>query len=505
MSTFTAYDPTQHNDQQITDAVITDGLTLSAPIQYRYGEVRHFLDFVQNEDGSFVFDDNGLPVMNESRSSSISFYDGSLSALNIGAGLLLSTGTATPAEENTSSSAGEPFDTTFGNEAPHEALQNALEKAFETRELTDTTSLTFTFNITDPSIKGIQFDAVFGSEEYPEFADSDYVDIGGIFVNGQNYGLFNGDPQQPLSILGDNIEAGNFIDNTEGVYPIEYDGFSPLLRITAPVQQGLNTIEIAIADTGDDIYDSALFFSNLHSTPYSGSGLATVIQPQPESTVIEDISGDQVFQLPEGYSGQLIFDPTKIGNDLIEAQSAFLQAILPIAAAELAQIDYDPQAQVLSLDTAFGTKTFEGLDQIKLSDVYAALDTQSGGKTYEAFSLLNAALGAAPDTDTLSLWVDKANNAANNTDLANQIIDYYTGEQGIETSALAGLLYQNLIHETAPAEATALLTSLVGEGNVFETQGDLLNFAATHEVNQQAVAATGIIGSIQLLNPDFFA
>lgn len=503
MATFTAYDSTQHNDQHIADAVISNGLTLSAPIQYRYGEVRHFLDFVQNEDGSFVFDDNGLPVMNESGSSSISFYDGSLSALNIGAGLLISTGTATPAEENTSSSSGASFDTTFGNEAPHEALQNALEEAFETRELTDTTSLTFTFNITDPSIKGIQFDAVFGSEEYPEFADSDYVDIGGIFVNGQNYGLFNGDPQQPLSILGDNIEAGNFIDNTEGVYPIEYDGFSPLLRITAPVQQGLNTVEIAIADTGDQIYDSALFFSNLHSTPYSGSGLATVIQPQPESTVIEDISGDQVFQLPEGYSGTLVFDAATVGNDLIEAQNAFLKALMPLSSQAL--IDYSFDGDILVLDTPLGTKTFDGVDQVQLDDLYAALDTQAGGQTFNVYAMLNAGLGASPDTDTLSFWVAQANQSESAQALGNQMVDFYTGGQGINTDQLVALLYQNLTQQQATDEIIQQFSSQVGQGQSFETQGDLLLYAANLGENLQQLNAAGFIGSLQLLNLDEFA
>lgn len=45
------------------------------------------------------------------------------------------------------------------------------------------------------------------------------------------------------------------------------------LDVFAPVHQGVNTIKLGISDTGDHIYDSALFISNLTGTTYDASGV----------------------------------------------------------------------------------------------------------------------------------------------------------------------------------------------------------------------------------------
>jgi len=97
-----------------------------------------------------------------------------------------------------------------------------------------------------------------------QFPDTSYVDIAGIIVDGVNYGLFNQNANQPLSILSQNVIDGNLTDNTTGILSIEYDGISSPLRVVAALNSGTtHTIKIAIADTGDQVYDSGLFVSNL--------------------------------------------------------------------------------------------------------------------------------------------------------------------------------------------------------------------------------------------------
>ena len=199
--------------------------------------------------------------------SSVGLYDGSLSALGIGPGLLITSGTM-PGTSNTvgwfgvsNGMAGDP------------ALDAVVNTVFQTVSY-DATKVTFSFTVTDPSITGIKFNAVFGSDEYPEWVNQ-YVDIGAVIVNGVNVAFFNNDPQAPLSVVGSNLSAGYFINNLDRHLPIEYDGVSAPLTIFAPVHQGVNTITIGVADTRDHIYDSGLFISNIVGTnlPVSGVNL----------------------------------------------------------------------------------------------------------------------------------------------------------------------------------------------------------------------------------------
>ena len=137
------------------------------------------------------------------------------------------------------------------------------------RNTFDANSIEFKINVTDPDITFISFDVVFGSEEYPEYADN-IVDIAGVFVNDTNVALFDDDPNAPLSVLQANIDAGYIRgSNAEGV-PTEYDGVSRPLQITAAVEQGVNTVKIAVADTNDRILDSAIFVSNIRLTDADG-------------------------------------------------------------------------------------------------------------------------------------------------------------------------------------------------------------------------------------------
>lgn len=139
-------------------------------------------------------------------------------------------------------------------------VQAAFPDAGATR---DAAFIEFTVTINDAEVDGISFDVIFGSEEFPEFSGTQFADIAAIYVNGVNVALFNDDPSSPLSIIDSNLAAGNYVDNTSGIYPIQYDGFSNTLSIRSPLEQGENTIKIGVADTGDFIYDSGLLVSDI--------------------------------------------------------------------------------------------------------------------------------------------------------------------------------------------------------------------------------------------------
>lgn len=211
---------------------------------------------------------SGITITSTSLTSapgSANLYGGGLQG--IGAGILLTSGT-TPGFINDNTSFG--VDNMLPGDAALDAVVNTV---FQTQSF-NATKLTFSFTVSDPAATSVSFDLVFGSEEYPEWVDS-FVDVAVVMVNGVNVALFNHDPNHPLSVISPNLAAGYFVDNANGALPTQYDGVSSLLKFVAPIHSGVNTITIAIADTGDGILDSGIFVSNLSAGTTPGSGVVS--------------------------------------------------------------------------------------------------------------------------------------------------------------------------------------------------------------------------------------
>jgi hypothetical protein len=98
---------------------------------------------------------------------------------------------------------------------------------------------------------------IFASEEYPEYALSQYQDFFGVWVNGSLV---------PLSVGDGDIDPGNvnavenqnlYIDNTTDAFNTEMDGFTVSMTLTMPVTAGVvNSVRFGIADVLDTQYDS---------------------------------------------------------------------------------------------------------------------------------------------------------------------------------------------------------------------------------------------------------
>jgi hypothetical protein len=123
-----------------------------------------------------------------------------------------------------------------------------------------------------PSGSKVTFRYLFGSDEYPEFANSVYNDTFGFFVNGQNCALV---PDSNLPVSINTINGGNpvgvnarnpeyYVDNKYDAVagsPIdtELDGMTTVLTCTAPTTPGqTNHMKLAIADGSDAKFDSAV-------------------------------------------------------------------------------------------------------------------------------------------------------------------------------------------------------------------------------------------------------
>ena len=192
-------------------------------------------------------------------------------------GILLSSGTAAPPRTNTDSGYSVPLGT------PGDADLEAVAKAAypSAGETSDASLLTFSYAVTAPTARSLAFDLVFGSEEYPDFVDSEFVDVAAILVNGVNVGLIDGDRSKPLSITGLTVSDGRFVDNQGNTLPIEYNGITQRLTVFVPHDGSPSyTVRIGVADTGDQILDSGLFVSNIRTTAYTGNSVAVVVEGQ---------------------------------------------------------------------------------------------------------------------------------------------------------------------------------------------------------------------------------
>ncbi|WP_422049024.1 choice-of-anchor L domain-containing protein [Shimia sp.] len=202
-------------------------------------------------------------------------------------GVLLSSG-GFPGPSNTST------DFSVSHNAPGDSDLSAVARdAFDgAGESLDASVLEFDIFVDDPDVDGIRFDIVFGSDEYPEFSNTSVIDVAAVFVNGSNAALFNGDPSTPLSVIDENL-ALNFVDNTSGVYPIEWDGFGAL-SVRPDLEQGQNSIKIAVSDTGDYILDSAIYVTNFE-------------------LLLDGATGEDIFKVVNGVVGQnaLVASETK--------------------------------------------------------------------------------------------------------------------------------------------------------------------------------------------------
>lgn len=173
-------------------------------------------------------------------------------AIDYQGGILLSSG-GFPGDSNTSS-----FFTVVHNTPGDDELNDVAQQAFAgAGQTNDASVLEFRLFVDDPS--QLSFDLVFGSDEYPEYANSSFVDVAAVFVNGENVARFPGS-DEPLSITNDNV-FNNLVDNRNGVFATEWDGFAAL-GITANLEAGWNDIKVGVADTGDSRLDTAIYLAD---------------------------------------------------------------------------------------------------------------------------------------------------------------------------------------------------------------------------------------------------
>ena len=187
----------------------------------------------------------------------------------LGSGAVISTGNAAAYGSGPNTSPGATTDYGVAATGAQNVLLNPLTNGYSTHF--DVTQLDLSF-IVAPGTSNIFFNVAFGSEEYPEFVGSSFVDAFGLYLNGTNIAFVNG-------------QAVNIDHPCFGAVPgTELDGVlacngNTVNTFSGAVNPGLNTLTFIVADTSD---------GRLDTTAYIGA-LGTVM-PTPTPTVTPEPS-----------------------------------------------------------------------------------------------------------------------------------------------------------------------------------------------------------------------
>jgi hypothetical protein len=184
-------------------------------------------------------------------------FSGGTSPLGIGSGIILTTGSATGAN-NTAS-----FFSSDNNGAGGDANLQTLAG----QSTFDACVLQFDFVAQGTSVK---FDYQFGSEEYPNYSCTNFNDVFAFFLTGPGYPSATNlavlpNTNTPVTINSTtgfstcNPNHPYFINNVNGPKPA-YDGLTTVLSAQANITAGSTYhLKIGVADAGDGSYNSGVF------------------------------------------------------------------------------------------------------------------------------------------------------------------------------------------------------------------------------------------------------
>ncbi len=236
--------------------------------------------------GGDCFDVRNIKSSGDSRSRG-TFSQGT-SSINLNTGVVLCTGPTSilPGPNNLPNA-----NSGFGNDSPNDPDLATLTSGNQY----DVSIIEFDFK---PTTDMVQFDFVFGSEEYCEYVNSQYNDAFGFFINGPGInGVLNlavvPGTNTPITVNNinhlknqvyyrNNNNAGTCSGQpTVSLQDIQLDGFTTVLKATANlIPCSTYHIKLAIADIQDANFASAVFL-RANSFNAGGRVLAEAVYPSP--------------------------------------------------------------------------------------------------------------------------------------------------------------------------------------------------------------------------------
>ena len=113
-----------------------------------------------------------------------------------------------------------------------------------------------------PTGNVMTFQFVISSEEYPEYATSQYNDVFGVWINGTHVPVSVGTGINGVTNINGLTQPNLYRNNTTDDFNTEMDGFTLTLSLTVPVNPGVtNSIRIGVADTSDASFDTNILMA----------------------------------------------------------------------------------------------------------------------------------------------------------------------------------------------------------------------------------------------------
>ncbi|MCF2871672.1 Hint domain-containing protein [Octadecabacter sp. G9-8] len=172
-------------------------------------------------------------------------------------GVILSTGSATRFTNNSNQSNLSTQTSVNSGGANNDSDFNAIAGA----STYDASYMVVDF-VPDEGMDTMTMQFVFSSDEYPEYTNSVYNDMVGVWINGSHVPLSIAASGTTINSVNQTDNINLYNDNTSDQFNTEMDGFTVTMTLTIPVNAGeTNTIKIGIADVADSNYDSNLLIA----------------------------------------------------------------------------------------------------------------------------------------------------------------------------------------------------------------------------------------------------
>lgn len=239
--------------------------------------------------GGAGIDLSSVTVELEGESGQFGTFVNPTSTYGIGDGIVLSTGDVDDYNDGPNTDSGNT--THYGTSATpaQEALLDPITGG--SFDHFDVAVMKIRFDML-PGFDEIFFNVTFGSEEYPEYVGSSFIDGFGLYVNGVNIASVDGSPvniNHPDMVAEPGTELDGVLGGSTGPFGAFVHTFS------ASVNPTDNELIFIVADASDDLLDTTVYISQLGGSPPPppGYNIALLEDGSPSDGVItlgEDIT-----------------------------------------------------------------------------------------------------------------------------------------------------------------------------------------------------------------------
>lgn len=344
---------------------------------------------------------------------------------------------------------------------------------------------------------------VFSSDEYPEYTNSIYNDMVGVWINGTHVPLSIADSGTTINSVNQTNNINLYNDNTSDQFNTEMDGFTVTMTLTIPVNVGVvNSIRIGVADVADSSYDSNLLIA-ANSVQTELVAIQDYVTMQDSTTKTVDVLGNDINNTSGGTLEITHINgiPVTVGQTITLAtgQQVTLNAdgtfdITTDSDFETSSFTYEVQAvdgsgNVLETDVGFVT-----VETIPCFVAGSLIDTVDGPRAVETLTAGDMVLTRDDGAQPLR-WIGKRSVPAIGKMAPICIRQNALGEHGeLMVSPLHRVLVKDALAELMFGDAEVLIAAkdLVNDHSIRPVEGGEVEYVHLMFDRHQVVTSDGL-------------